>query len=233
MSCRVFFLIFVLVSVHFRVQSQIHPDSLTVAKVSLINAEEKVEGVYKTFDEFRRNQPSYTGSFEVLPGRVNDNDLYWNEIGNRDDYFDLLVFHDTNDTIKCNKLFGYCRSDTVYLSFWKFHPILQLGHLSLILTNELRYMDVGNLSGYSYRMDLVGRPPIVLHPNNTKRFILWYVLDYRTGEVFKLSDWSLGEEIRKWDRQLHKEFKRSSGKKNIEVRLEVIRKFNKKYPIKY
>ena len=48
---------------------------------------------------------------------------------------------------KADNLFGYGDGDTIYISFWKFHPIVEFGHLSLMRVVEIRKKFESNYSG--------------------------------------------------------------------------------------
>lgn len=234
------FLLSVLLLIPFVVRSQV--DSVTVEKVSIINAKHKVNGIYRTFDEFRRNEPFYTDSFKVLIADHSDRIMI-----NR--FVDELVFRDENDKLKqqgAKRFFGFCRNDTVYLTLQVFHltyasagfyPIVQMGHLSVIQLKK----HIGTPMGDGTTViggGLVGFSPIpfpFIFPIIVKDVPVekLFVLDYMSGSVFQLSTILLLNKFEKWDRQLYKEFRKSKTKRETETQIEFLRKFNQRHPIEF
>jgi len=214
-------------------------DSVTVDKVSIINAKHKVEGIYKTFDEFRRNQPFYTDSFEIIPSPVslNANEIDW--FGNKIEYYlDKVEYSGIKKrTVKrqfglsfSSNFFGYCFNDTVYIAFWRFHPIVEFGHLSLIRVNEDRFhQNSGGWSGggMGNTATFGGVGGMVRHVSK------YFVLDYMTGELISINTFFLKDKFKLWDKELYQEYKKTKHKNNLEIQLKFVRKFNERNPIRF
>lgn len=216
-------------------------DSLTVKKVSIINAKHKVEGIYKTFDEFRRNEPFYTDSFTILPAEIStaedENSGVFGGFGNSTlDYIDYVESELETKPLRrppfSSRYFGYCKNDTVYIGFWRFHPITEWGHLTLIYVYELRYhrsggaMMPGGAGGVpSFSPGFGGGMETLVNK--------WFVLDYMTGDITSISTLLLKDKFNKWDQELYQEYRKSKNKNSESVQLEFLRKFNERNPIKF
>ncbi|MCB9185922.1 MAG: hypothetical protein H6601_04170 [Flavobacteriales bacterium] len=208
-------------------------DSLTVEKVSIINAKHKVEGIYRTFDEFRRNEPFHTSEYTLIEAKPGDNVMV-----NR--FRDELSFKDKAGNQKqlgSSKFFGYCRNDTVYISFWKFHPITEWGHLILIhvIENQPQYLNP-SARPYSHEKIDTTKSRSKFRNNHPQGDVLtdrWYVLDYMTGDMYTIHTYTLLEKFEKWDLELFKQFKRAKRKFKTETQLEFIRRFNERNPIRF
>jgi hypothetical protein len=209
-----------------------------------------VEGIYKTFDEFRRNQPFYTDDFEVLRADPDDNVII-----NR--YRDEIVYKPKSEKPEkqhgTNRFFGYCENDTVYVAFWKFHPILEFGHLSLIKVYEERPNNYYHDPFFNQHMHQpmiqptppprpsfpshFGPNPEGYEPTEEQVFSRivdkWFVLDYMTGDLYSISTMMLKEKFHAWDKELFKEYKKRKDKRDLEVQLGYLRKFNQRNPIRF
>lgn len=200
-------------------------DSVTVEKVSIINAKRKVDGIYKTFDEFRRNEPFYTDSFRVISSEFQFEDTIYPfdnlTIVVEEAYQDRLQYADKTESTRYgefyqnSRFFGYCKNDTVYVAFWKFHPIVELGHLSLIVVKEYRFTKNTSAMG----------------GGGTRSVEKYMVLDFTTGSLNALSTSDLLYKFEFIDPELWMEFKKAKRNRSIEVQTKYLKKFNEKHPI--
>ncbi|MBI1288112.1 MAG: hypothetical protein GC178_11120 [Flavobacteriales bacterium] len=221
---------------------QVHAqvDSVTVEKVSIINAKHKVEGIYQTFDEFRRNEPFYTDSFTILPAEIStaedENSGVFGGFGNSAlDYIDCVESELETKPLRHppfgSRYFGYCKNDTVYIGFWRFHPITEWGHLTLIHVSELRYHQN---SGSWMAGGAGGAPTFSPGFGGMVRSVnKWFVLDYMTGDIASISTLLLKDKFNKWDKELYQEYRKTKNKNSESVQLEFLRKFNERHPIKF
>lgn len=251
MNWRIFFLVVAFISFHFSAQCQIHPDSLTVANVSLINAEEKVEGLYATFDEFRRNQPSFTGNFEIKTPNAFDNTFPKR-------YRDQVIYKPDGENEKkhtTTRFFGYCKNDRLYIAFLRFHHIKEFGHLSLIKVYEERPTNQNHPFFHQPINPGFNRPPTPTPPvrptlpsgfgpnpegyeptidEEYGHYInKWYVLDYMTGEIIPLGLVVLLDKFEQWDTELFKEFKKDKYRRRKDYQIDYLKRFNKRNPIRF
>jgi hypothetical protein len=214
-------------------------DSVTVEKVSIINAKHKVEGIYKTFDEFRRNQPSYTDKFSVIPARdvtgsVNKAKKLFSITNRALDYVDHIALDGKEKPIRNGfsgqRFFGYCKNGIAFIGFWRFHRIDELGHLSLIRVVEYRYHQGANSSVpgaggvMTFNHSSVGMETL---------FKKWFILDYMTGELYAINTFSLLDKFELWDKELRKEYRKTKNRNKLEIQLQFVRKFNKRNPIRF
>jgi hypothetical protein len=188
-------------------------DSVTVQKVSIINAKHKVEGIYKTFDEFIRNTPFYTGAFKVVLFNRSENVMVnrWN---------DEIVYYNKKDKVKqkgSQKFFGYCKSDSVYVSIKylyfgfksvSFCPIIEFGHLSVVRFNR----KIGTPTGGGKAMFAtpMGPGPAIVEDVPFERL---YVLDFTTGEIFRLSYALVKNKLKVRDKKLFQQLVSTKDKK--------------------
>ena len=210
-------------------------DSVTVEKISIINAKHKVDGIYKTFDEFRRNQPFYTDTFRVIPSRdvTGSKNEVENIFGSRMlNYVDYLEFNEKKQPIRTgftgHRFFGYCKNGTVRLGFWRFHRIDEFGHLSLIRVVEYRLHQ-----GVNGSMPRAGGTMGFNAGGIETLFKKWFVLDYMTGELYAIDTYTLLDKFEKWDKELYKEYRKTKDKNKLEIQLEFVRKFNERNPIRF
>lgn len=225
-------------------------DSVTVDRVSFINAKHRVNGIYRTFDEFRRNEPFFTDSFIVIKAGSSADE----KAGKR--YRDELAFTNENGKDKqqgSQRFFGYCLNDTVHIAFWKFHPIVELGHLSLIRVKEFRpdyqYNNPFPHPGINLQPMPSPPPPRMNFPSRFgpddsrynemdehmfDRWIdKWFVLDYMTGELESINTMSLLDKFELWDKELYKEFRKNKNRNSESVQRSYVRKFNERQPIRF
>jgi hypothetical protein len=196
-------------------------------KVSIINAKRKVEGIYKTFDEFRRNQPFYTDSFNILEAEFKFEDTIY-------PFDNILVLVDRKymDRVEYDgkmegtryghfhqnqRFYGYCKNDSVYLASWKFHPFLELGHLSLIRVKELQLV----------------RTSLILETGRTKSFDKYMVLDFSDGRFYPISTAELFSKFALYDQDLWHQYKKAKRKRSLRVQIEYLKKFNERNPIRF
>lgn len=212
-------------------------DSLTAQTVSIINAQHKMEGIYKTFEEFRRNKPFYTDSFEVLPFGRGDQVMIntWN---------DELVYRNEDGKTKqqgAQRFFGFCRSDTIFVStiFWhhgftcrSFCPIIELGNLSLVRFYKKIGIPVDDSTTMIPAMPIakVLSPHIYLDDVPFEKF---YVLDFMTGEFISVNTFFLKTKFELWDKELFNEYRKRKDKNDLSTQLEFVRKFNERNPIRF
>jgi hypothetical protein len=241
-------LLFIFLTCYYNTSAQV--DSVTVEKVSIINAKHKLEGLYKTFTEFRRNQPFYTDSFKILAARPDDEVLI-------NQYRDEVVFTTENGKRKQQgtmRFFGYCSGDSVYLAFWKFHPVLEFGHLSIIKVEEWR-PENHYYSPFPHQpmmnMPAPAPPPRPSFPSNFNNFgpsapdaeldnwgfkklvNKWFILDYMTGDLYSVNTFALLDKFKLWDKELYREYKRTKFRREAAIQLRFVRKFNKRNPIRF
>lgn len=218
-------LLFIFLTCYYNTSAQV--DSVTVEKVSIINAEHKVEGIYKTFDEFRRNQPFYTDSFRVLSARFQFEDTIYPfdnfDVDPDKAYQDRLEYEGKTESNKYgyffqnHRFFGFCKNDTVFVGFWKFHPIIELGHLSLIRVQEYRYT----------------RNTRMMNGGGTRTFDKYMVLDFATGDITPISTFDLLDKFGYADPKLWKEYKKANRKRSLKVQIEYLKEFNERNPIRF
>lgn len=213
-------------------------DSITVEKVSIINAKHKVEGIYRTFDEFRRNEPFYTDTFTIIPagdatGTKNEAKRFISQHSFSQGYVDHVDIDGkpkpTRNGFTGQRFFGYCRGDNLYIGFWRFHRIDDFGHLSLIRVVEYRYHQSAPSSSPGFGGSAIN------FPGGGMEFLFkkWFVLDYMTGELYAINTFSLLDKFEKWDKELYKEYRKTKGRNKLEVQLEFVRKFNQRNPIRF
>jgi hypothetical protein len=144
-----------------------------------------VEGIYKTFDEFIRNTPFYTGAFKAVLFNRSENVMVnrWN---------DEVVYYIKKGIVKqegAQKFFGYCKSSSVYVSIKysyfsfksvSFCPIIGFGHLNVVRFNRKIGIPIGGGKA-------MFSTPIVLAIVEDIPFERLYVLDFTTGAIFRLS----------------------------------------------
>ncbi|MBL4585727.1 MAG: hypothetical protein JKX84_01515 [Flavobacteriales bacterium] len=218
-------------------------DSVNVNSVSIINAKKKLNGLYRNFDEFRRNEPFHTDSFAILRSKPDDK-VWVNQFRDEVFYTDSAEKSRQQGT---TRFFGYCRDDTVFLAFYKFHPILDLGHLSLIHVKELRPVNQsfnqfpinhGQHTPSHHNFGTHGPSPPDFIPedqpqNYTKLFDKWFVLDYMTGDIYPISTLSLKAKFELWDVELYQVYRKRKDRRELNVQLEFVRKFNKRNSIRF
>lgn len=221
----IFVLIFVCVNSYAQV------DSLTLEKVSIINVKHKVEGIYRTFDEFRRNKPFYTDSFEVLPFGRSENVMVnrWN---------DEIIYTNKNGKLKqhgAQRFFGYCNSDSVFLSIkytyygFKSHsfcPVVELGHLTAIRFKR----KIGTPTGGGKAMFSTPMGPAVIEDVPFERL---YILDFSTGEIFRLSYVLIKDKLKAWDNPLYEQLQATEDRKELSMLMRFIKSFNERNPIRF
>jgi hypothetical protein len=207
-------------------------DSVTVEKVSIINAKHKVDGIYKTFDEFRENIPFYTGEFEVIGSKVNYEDTVYpiNQLSVAD-FQDHVKYDGNTESSRTGRFeseerfWGFYKNDTLYFGFWKYHPVILLGHLSLIYVQEYTY-DMGSPNMISFGNFAPGG-------RIAKDVAKYFVLDFLTGKIEPINTVSLKNNIQAYDQMLFNEYKKAKRKRSLKVQIEYLKKFNKRNPIRF
>ncbi len=145
------------------------------------------EGIYANFEDFKKNQPSYTQAIERR-----GSDLYW--------YNDSL-----NKMVKVppSKIWGYSQAHNVYISYtgayWRFINMGQLTHFSAIFISRYNTVDA-----YGFPVERVSKKMEHLF------------MDFNTGKVELLSYKNLEPYFEK-DALLYKNFKKLKRKKQADL----------------
>lgn len=217
-------------------QSLAQVDSVTVSKPSILNADTLIQGIYKTFDEFRRNKPFHTGEFKILKANRTDKVLI---NGNNDE----LIYQNIKGKTKqhgAQRFFGYCQNDTIrittrfrydrfghgnYTSVC-FCPIKELGHLSIIRF----YRPIGLPISSRTIVGSDFAAPVI---QDDLPFEKLYILDFMTGEISTLRYYILHDKFSAWDRTLYAELHRSDSRNDPKLLIEFVRRFNERNPIRF
>ena len=202
-------------------------DSLVVEQIPIISSKRKKEGIYKTFDKFKRNEPIETDSFRIihaLSGNQNQ------------DYVDKVILSMNGNQMKrtADKFFGYCFNDTCYVSLWRFHAISEFGHLSAIWVQEVRQQISDQESGYGTGLTDTG-PTLSDDSSELRKMQVtgWYVLDLSNGKIHELNSEFLMKKLQVSDKELSETFAKQGEKHKPSVMLEFVRKFNQRNPIRF
>jgi len=142
----------------------------------ILNCQHRRYGIYRAFEEFRRNLPSITQEFIFIKTPSKPNKAY---LEAEKDQLQLVAPRGQKSWV-LDKIWGFCDSSGVYIYF---EDTYQLGK---------RYNLLSNIGQYCYfvdEYDLKEKPGTssVSAKQEAKHIRLEYVLNINNGEVYELS----------------------------------------------
>jgi hypothetical protein len=173
-------------------------------------------GIYRAFEEFRRNSPSITQEFVFAKTSSNPNKPY---LEAEKDQLQLVDPRGRKSRV-LDKIWGFCDSSGVYLYF---EDTYQLGK---------RYNPLSNIGRYCYFVDEYDLKEksgarSASSKKANKRIRLEYVLNINNGEVYEFSVDALRQILSK-DAELLKQFEKEA--KPGHVKYQYLLQFNQRNP---
>ncbi len=210
-------------------------DSVTVSKVSIINSDTLVKGIYWSYHEFKRNEPFITDSFEIIPASSTSSGVHSIEHLHQDRFRDRVhfLYKHSNTVENASRYFGYCDGKTAYMSFDRFHPISVIGSICLVRINE-RKSPANSFAIAGFLGGLVGVAIVAAINQDGKGIGViddWFILDLETGDFVPIHEHALMDIFYKQDKELLKEYKKVKGKGKLETMLYYVWKFNERNPL--
>ncbi|MBW8686101.1 hypothetical protein [Chitinophaga rhizophila] len=166
------------------------------------------KGVYKTFKEFRSNNPSITGSL-VVKNKTAAAQVYLLASPN-----ELRIIDSTGQEQKVKKYWGYSDGTAIYIKDNGLNKLEEIGYYCIYKVNAITSVPVNRATG---GMVFENTPP----PAADKR-----VLNLATGDVYDLTMFNLRRYILPQDTTLLREF--MEDKQNKTRLVYYIQKFNKR-----
>ncbi len=172
-----------------------------------------VEGVYTSFNSFRKGKPDLLKS-DMVRSLTGANDFSIRQWINSENLFFL-----DNDSIRqkfdANDFWGYVENGTLYLALgYKFHKVTMLGQISYFL--ESYPVIKGNVA------------PVV---TETRSAAIYRLLDMETGDLTEYDIPNL-EELLSRDEKLFEQFKAIASPKAKKKKMySFIEMYNKEHPL--
>jgi hypothetical protein len=185
-----------------------------------------VDGIYRTFEEFERNDPSIkekliTSNEPILLHPIKE--IFSNPINNTVT-IEIIEYKDNLGNIhilKRKEVWGYCSNGVIYVKFnSNFHRILKIG--SIIFFIELRYTS-----------PRLFPDPFISNPSHytIKSYEYSYMIDCKTGKILKYNLKNFLALLFD-DKDLYKKFMTiPSDRKRKKQMFNYLNKFNERNPV--
>lgn len=171
------------------------------------------EGVYRTFEEFKNNDPYFKGKVSLLNERSFEFSPFI-EGTNRPDPHGWVKM---KKILKEHPIWGYSLNGVVYIKYQK---------------NYLRLMKIGAYSLFNFHQQYIfesgmrnqGGPSVL-------ESILEYVLDFETGEIHSLKSFPFERILEKDPLLLNEYMELGSAERRKKNKMAYLLKFNQRHPI--
>lgn len=174
------------------------------------------DGLYLNFFDFKTNKPIPTSKI-ITNYNKNTLDFFKQELTKTE--IKYLDSGNTEQTIKTNKLWGYCSDNNIYINYGKeFSKIMVIGsicHFTAIM--EVR------LGGTGYYQNA----PVNV---NSSYQYEQFIIDFKPGKLLAFNVENM-EALLKPDDALYVEYMALKKKKKRDLMFFYLRKFNEKHPI--
>jgi len=183
-------------------------DSLLSRKSMLIDSVKK-RGVYRSLMEFQQNNPSYSDTFIVKPGK-------W-----KGDKYELQTINSKGKSKKLDgNIWGYCDGKDVFIRSTDYSKLVHFGYFCV-------FKGTGAGNGLTLKPDLIQEPMDPMHHgHHSFEPTDLFILNYTTGRRLILGKANLATYVLSKDPALLEQFrKEEKGKKLL---LEYVLKFNER-----
>lgn len=180
------------------------------------------DGIYLNFDQVKKNKPLKP---ERIISEFNSDDFdFFDKVTSSEkiSYFDDFA---AKTEINSNKIWGYCRSGTLYVYYNKrFNRIPMIGSICHFVSDVTvvheRYQDPFYYNSYYAPLNTT------IESNELRQ----YILDFETGKIFDYNRQNL-ETVFMRDEKLFDEFNNLSKGKKKKLLFLYVRKFNENNPL--
>ncbi|WP_143150662.1 hypothetical protein [Chitinophaga sancti] len=175
---------------------------------SIYDTHQYNKGIYKSFEEFRNNEPSQTGNI-VIKGKTTAAQFYLLSAPN-----ELYAVDNNGKEHKIKKYWGYCDGTNLYVRDNGLQKIEEVGYYCLY---QVRAIPTSTPNSATAGMVFSNTPPAVV----TKK-----VIDLSTGTVYGITLYNMKKYILPKDTALTREFYQDPN--NKERLIYYIQKFNQR-----
>lgn len=175
------------------------------------------KGVYRNFQEFVKNNPSYTDTF-FTDNSNNSGEIFF---GTGKIKLKTKSAAGKSEYIK-GDIWGFCEGKNVFIRYAKdYYPLLNIGSYSVFAMDYKTYK-----AGIQY---VSGR----YLPKHSYTYKLLYALEFNTGKIYRVNQINMSLNILAHDGEILKSYEKETDKGNNEIMLKYIQEFNDKYPVNF